>query len=145
MEVGADDFIVKPIARDVFIRTIRHTLHLSRLHVLIERRQTTIRRAQARHVAIVDRLDQSNERWLNLLRQKATDVEGRTLSGDALRRLETVQRDAEGFKGRSLRHLATLDAFLVQATRAQRHLSEELNRVQEALRGLARSRLQPGE
>jgi hypothetical protein len=65
-----------------------------------------------------------------------------SLSGDPLMRLEQVQRDVDLFKRKSFRHLAVLDAFLLDATRAQHQLSEELNMVQEALRRLAFTRLQ---
>jgi DNA-binding NtrC family response regulator len=142
IDARVDDFIVKPIQRDVFIRTIRHTLHLSRLRLLIERREANIKQARARHVAIVDKIHQSNEQWLSILRQKASNVDSVSLSGDPVMRLEQVQRDVDLFKRKSFRHLAILDAFLVDATRSQRQLSEELNMVQEALRRLASTRRQ---
>jgi CheY-like chemotaxis protein len=142
LDAGVDDFILKPIERDVFIRTIRHTLHLSRLRVLIERREGNIRRARARHLAIVDKIHQSNERWLNILTEKASHVDSGSRSGDALLQVEQVQRDVDLFKRKHFSHLALLDRFLLDATRAQRQLSEELNLVQDALRRLAFTRLQ---
>jgi hypothetical protein len=48
-----------------------------------------------RHLAIVEKIHQSNARWLNILRQKAIHGDSVSRSGDALLRLEQVQRDVD--------------------------------------------------
>lgn len=142
IDAGASDFIAKPIDRDVFIRTVRQALNLSRLRSLLERQQARISRARDHHVCIVEKLSPSNERWLGLLAENTVNVDPVNLPADGLMRRKKVGQQADIFSKRADRHLAILDAFLLNATQAHRQTSEELNMAEEKLRHLAFTRLQ---
>ena len=141
LEAGASDFIGKPIEREVFMRTVRQTLNLSRLCSLLERQQAMIGRARDHHICLVEKLSQSNERWLGLLAQAVAEDNSVDRPGDGLLRRETVEQQVDIFSRRADRHLAILDAFLAKATHEHRQTLEELNVAQETLRQLAITRL----
>lgn len=145
IEAGASDFIAKPIDREVLMRTVRQTLHLSCLRSLLELQQGRISRARDHHICIVEKLRQSNARWLELLTE--AHVNGTSLSrrGDGLRRREEVEHNVERFSKRADRQLANLDAFLMQTTQAHRQTSEELHLTEDTLRRLAFTRLDARE
>lgn len=141
LEAGASDFIGKPFEREVLIRTMRQTLNLSRLRSLLERQQAMIARARDHHMCIVEKLSQSNEKWLDLLAQTIVKDESVDRPGDGLLRRETVEQQVHIFSQRADRHRAILDAFLEKATHAHRQTWEELNEAQETVRRLALTRL----
>ena len=141
LEAGASDFIGKPIEREVLMRTVRQTLNLSRLRALLERQQAMIGRARDHHICLVEKLNQSNKRWLDLLAPAIVKDDSVNRPGDGLLRRETVEQQVTIFSQRADRHLAILDAFLAKATHAHRQTLEELNVAQETVRQLALTRL----
>jgi FixJ family two-component response regulator len=141
LDAGASDFIGKPIEREVFMRTVRQTLNLSRLRSLLERQQAMIGRARDHHICLVEKLGQSNERWLGLLAQAIAKDNSVDRPGDGLLRRETAKQQVDIFSRQADRHLAILDAFLAKTTHAHRQTLEELNVAQETLRQFALTRL----
>lgn len=100
---GAADFIAKPIERDIFICTVRRTLNLSRLRALLERRQAVICRAREHYLSLVQKLAQSNERWISSLNSELKAYPG-SLPHDALIVEQNTMQRMETFTKRATRH-----------------------------------------
>jgi YesN/AraC family two-component response regulator len=142
IDAGAADFIAKPIERNIFISTVRQTLNLSRLHALFERHQARNDRVRDHYMSVVEKLGESNERWLGLQAQNIVKGDSGNRPADGLLRREKVEQQMEIFTKRATRHLTILNAFLFDAAQAHRRTSEELNMAEEKLRHLALTRLQ---
>ncbi len=142
LDAGAADYIAKPIDRDVFLRTLKETLNISRLRFTTRRRQVNIIRARKHYEDILEKLSQSNERWSRTLIQTMMKISSVNHPPESLMRWENVQQQVNIFGERAIRHLAILDAYLVNATQDHRQTEEELNTAVESLRRLALTRLQ---
>jgi YesN/AraC family two-component response regulator len=141
IDAGAADFIAKPIERDILIYTVRRTLHLSRLRALLDHRRATIGRARDHYLSIVQKLGDSNERWLGSLDSILKADAGGVPQG-ALFRQQKAEEQMDILTKRTTRHLAMLDAFLFNATQAHQQTAEELTIAEDRLRSLALTRLQ---
>lgn len=142
IDAGAADFIAKPIERDILINTVRQTLHLSRLRALLDHRRATIGRARDHYLSIVQKLGNSNERWLGSLDSILKADAGGGVPQGALFRQQKAKEQMDIFTKRTTRHLAMLDAFLFNATQAHQQTAEELTIAEDRLRSLAITRLQ---
>jgi response regulator RpfG family c-di-GMP phosphodiesterase len=111
IDAGASDFITKPIDREIFLFTIRQTLHLSRLLALLHDQDARMRRSRDGYWRAFKRLEQSHQPSMSVFRKRMT------------------------------RHLTRLDAFLVKANETHQRTAKDLTTVRETLRGLAFSRL----
>lgn len=142
IDAGAADFIAKPIERNIFISTVRQTLNLFRLQALLERQQARNDRVRDHYMSVVEKLGQSNERWLGLQAENIVKGDSGNRSADGLLRREKDGQRMEIFTKRATHHLTILDAFLFDAAQAHRQTSEELTMAKEKLRRLASTRLQ---
>ncbi|HET7057103.1 MAG TPA: response regulator [Nitrospiraceae bacterium] len=142
LDAGAADFIAKPIERNIFIFTVRQTLNLSRLHALLERQQARNDRVRDHYMSVVEKLGQSNERWLGLQAENIVKGDSGNRPANGLLRREKDGQQMEIFTKRATRHLAILGAFLFDAAQTHRQTSEELKVAEEKLRRLASTRLQ---
>ena len=139
---GAADFMAKPIERTAFIFTVRQTLNISRLRARLERQRTLISRAHDHYVSIVQKVGQSNERWLAGSLDSILKAHSGVVPHDALIRQQNAEKQINIFTERATRHLAILDGFLFDATKAHHQTAEKFNRAQDDLRRLALTRLQ---
>ncbi|HTK88122.1 MAG TPA: response regulator [Nitrospiraceae bacterium] len=142
IDAGAADYIAKPIERDMFLRTLKQTLNISRLRFALRHRQANIIRARKHYESIREKLSQSNERWLCTLVQTMMKVSSVNLPPESLMRWENIQQQMNIFGGRATHHLAILDAYLIHATQDHRQTEEDLNMAVESLHRLALTRLQ---
>lgn len=125
-ELGALDFVFKPIDRHEFLITIRRILHLSRLRSLMADQERFVTRCRNAYLQRVESLRQ--------------EMEPHALAGDSTRQ-QALNARLQTFRDRTIRHLARLDAYLDRVTRAHRETLAKLTVAEETCRRLADEKL----
>lgn len=134
---GADDFLAKPIDREVFIQTVRQALHISRLRLLLKQLESTTTRAKDLYMDIVDKMQRSNEEWLS-----SSEVVPEAVKGPAG---HEPSHNGEGplraYHDRITRQLGILDAYREKVVQTYQETSTQLREAEAKMRRYAAMRL----
>lgn len=144
-QAGAADFIAKPIDREMFLRSVRQALNISRLRLLLERQEALISRIRDQYMGIVEKIAQSNEQWLVSCEMLFKDDSQHITSSrfhDTIEQQEKRAQELRAHNSRASRHLAKLDAFREKVVQAYRETSVQLHAAEDEMRHYALLRLQ---
>jgi YesN/AraC family two-component response regulator len=143
-QTGAADFITKPIDRDMFLRSVRQALNISRLRLLLEQQEALISRTREQYMGIVWKMGQLKEQWVVSSETLSSDDSGSVTSSRAYNKTEQQQSRTQQLRAhnsRANRHLARLDAFLNKVVQAYRETSGLLHAAEDVLHQYASLRL----
>lgn len=135
-QTGADDFITKPIDREVLLNSVRQALNISRLRLLLERQEALMSRIRNQYTGIVEKMGQINEQRFVSAETPLGEDSGNIKASWLSTTREQQQRSAQQLRvhdGGASRRLAKLDAFLAKVVQAYHKTSALLHAAEDEM------------
>lgn len=133
LKAGANSFFAKPFDRDEIVAMLREGVALSRLKGVLRKEETVIRRSNRHHASLTEKLHQHDT--ASTMPTPRTPLPGTAPPVD-----QALQRRTD-YRASVIRHLATLDKFLLKLTEIHCRTLSGLSIVQENIRRHALSGL----